>query len=484
MIRVGGVIHLTVTFLLALGATMLLPLAIGVAHGNGQWIPFAKAVAVLAVIGFVGRALTTKPQTALNVREGLLLVSTVWLCIAFFGGLPFYFSDYFGGMDDAFFESASAFTTTGATILENVDSVPMALQFWRHFAHWIGGMGIVLLGLAILPLLGTGGLSLYRAEFSGAKSEKLKPRIAETAMSLWKIYFALTVVEYALLRVAGMGSFDAICHAFSTLGTGGFSTKTASVGAFHSPAIEWIIVVFMFLGGINFTMHYRLWVERKASKFFSDSEIGAYLGITVAASALITGSLLFEGHADGFWDAVRTGTFQVTSILTTTGFATDDFERWAPFCQFILLGLMFIGGCTGSTAGGLKVARVLLLAKVVGREFKRMVERRGVFAIRLNGEAVPEQAIQSLLNLVYLTFLVNGVGCLALSVTGVDILTAISAVTACMFSIGPGLGSVGPAEHYGHLTAFAKCVLSLCMIAGRLEFYTLLVLLSPSFWRK
>lgn len=482
--RGGGVLHLIATLLLALAATMLLPLAIGMAQGGGQWVPFAQSIGVIGVIGLAVRVLTRRPDSALNVREGLLLVSTAWLCICFFGGLPFYFSHYFGGIDDAIFESSSAFTTTGATILENVDGVPMALQFWRHFAHWIGGMGIVLLGLAILPLLGTGGLSLYRAEFSGAKSEKLRPRIAETAMSLWKIYFALTVAQYALLRVAGMGSFDAICHAFSTLATGGFSTKTASIGAFHSPAIEWIVIVFMFLGGVNFTMHYRLWVERKAGKFFGDSEIRTYFGITMAASVLVTGSLLLDGHAGSFWDAVRTGIFQVTSILTTSGFATDDFERWAPFCQFILLGLMFIGGCTGSTAGGLKVARVLLLAKVVGREFKRMVERRGVFAIRLNGEAVPEQAIQSLLNLVYLTFIVNGVGCLALSVTGVDILTAISAVTACMFSIGPGLGSVGPAEHYGHLTAFAKCVLSLCMIAGRLEFYTLLVLLSPTFWRK
>lgn len=484
MIRFPGLLHIIGLFLLVLGAAMLVPLGYGLATSTPGLREMALAAAATLAPGAALFLVFRRPASELNVREAALLVSLVWFATGLFGGLPYLFSPHFPHFTDAFFEAASGFTTTGATVLGDVEVLPPSLQLWRHFSHWLGGMGIVLLGLAVLPLLGTGGLALYRAEFSGAKSEKLKPRIAETALSLWRIYLALTFALYVLLRLAGMTGFDAACHAFSTLGTGGFSTRTASIAAFQSPLIEWILILFMLLAGINFTFQYRLWVERNPRRFFADAEIRAYAAIFLAASLVITLFLLRDNHAPSLNDAFRTAAFQTASILTTTGFATADFERWAPAAQFLLLGLMFIGGCTGSTAGGLKVARVLLLGRVVGREFKRMVERRGVFAIRLGRDVIPEYAIQSLLNLVYLTFLFNGFACFLVAASGVDPYTSISAVTACMFSIGPGLGDVGPAEHYGHLPALAKWTLSACMIAGRLEFYTLLVLFTPAFWRK
>ncbi len=424
-----------------------------------------------------------RAETDLSVREGVLLVTLVWACVCFFGGLPFYFSPHFKSLTDAVFEAASGFTTTGATILEDVEVLPHGLQLWRCFTHWMGGMGIVLLGVAILPLLGTGGMHMYRAEFSGAKSEKLKPRIMETALSLWKIYVALTVVEFLALWWAGMSKFEAACHSFSTLGTGGFSSRTASVAGFESPLIEYIIILFMILAGINFTMHYRLWRQRQVRSFFSDVEIRAYLGILFLAALVMTISLVAEtGYP--WLEAVRAALFQATSIVTTTGFVTDDYEKWQPLCQFLLLTLMVIGGCTGSTAGGVKVSRFLLLRQVIRRQFRRIVEPRGIFAIRLGGHVIPENTVQVLLNLLYLAFIVFVAATLILAASGVDVLTAIAAVIASMFNIGPGLGNVGPVDNYAHFTPLIKWVLSFCMVCGRLEFFTALVIFMPSFWRK
>jgi trk system potassium uptake protein len=416
-------------------------------------------------------------------REAFLLVVLVWLAICFFGCLPFYFSPPFESFTDAFFESVSGFTTTGATILDNVEAVPPAVQLWRCFSHWIGGMGIVLLGVAILPLLSAGGMQLYRAEFSGAKSEKLKPRIAETAIALWHIYCAFTLAQYVALRLAGMGPFDAVCHAFSTLATGGFSTRTASLGDFASPVIHYITIFSMLMGGINFTRHYRLLVERKPATFFGDVEVRAYFAVVGVCTAVVLASLLWH-HDQPLESAFRHALFQVVSILTTTGFVTMDYETWPYLPQTILLALMLVGGCTGSTSGGLKIARLVLLFKVVSREFRRMVERHGVFKVRMGDQVIPEATIQNLLNLLYLGLLINLGSVFILSAFGVDVFTSISAVTACMFNIGPSLGEVGPTDHYGHLPGFVKWVLSGCMIAGRLEFYTLLVILTPFFWRK
>ena len=471
-------------FISALAIVMLVPLAYGVLTGGGGLRALALALAITALAGGFLMALSRRrPAREVKQREAILVVVLIWLGICFFGCLPFYFSPWFPDLTDAFFESASGFTTTGATVLDQVEVLSRPIQLWRCFSHWLGGMGIVLLGLAVLPLVGQGGMHLYRAEFSGAKSQRLTPRVFETTKALWKIYILLTLMEILALWLAGMDGFEAVCQSFSTLGTGGFSTRTASIAAFESPLIEYIVIVFMLLSGMSFIQHYRLWIERQPGSLWHDYEVRGYLLLLAAATALIASVLYGKNHL-GAEAAFRAALFQVTSILTTTGFVTDNYESWYPLCQLVLLMLMFVGGCTGSTAGGIKVARVLFLSRVVDREFRRMAEPQGVFTIRLGDETTPEAAVNGLLNLVYLSWLVIFFAWLLLTALGVDILTALSAVVACVFNVGPGLGGVGPTETYSHLPDAAKWILSLCMIAGRLEFYTLLVILTRAFWQR
>lgn len=483
MIRARVVIHVIGVFVLLLAAALLVPLFYALHADWSSLKPLALSFGICLVAGAVSFRAVRQVERDLSVREGLLVVALVWVVICGLGSLPFYLSGQFGGFTNAFFEATSGFTTTGATVLPRVEVLPPALQLWRCFTHWLGGMGIVLLGVAVLPLLSAGGMYLYRAEFSGARSEKLKPRITETALALWRVYAALTLTEFTLLWLAGLSSYEALCHTFSTLGTGGFSTRTASIAGFESPLVEWIIIVFMLLAGANFTRQYYLWIDRQPRRFFADIEVRFYFLIVLVGTAVIT-VVLLSNESLAFKDAVRVAAFQVTSITTTTGFVTADFEQWAPVAQLALFFLMFCGGCTGSTAGGLKVSRMLLLLKVVRREFRRLVERRGIFSVRMGDQVIPEQTIQNLLNLVYLALMVHVVATLILAALGQDIMTSISAVTACMFNVGPGLGTVGPAENYAHLPGLAKWVLSWCMIAGRLEFYTFLVVLFPDFWRK
>ena len=462
---------------------MTIPLVYGFVGREDGVRPLALALGVTAACGAALAWSLERPCREMTRREGLLLVVAAWITVCLFGSLPFYLSPYFPNFTDAMFEATSGFSTTGASILTDVEVLPRSLQFWRHFTHWLGGMGIVLLGVAVLPLVGHGGLQLYRAEFSGARSERLKPRIAQTALALWRIYVLLSIAEYLALRWAGMDRFEAICHTFSTVSTGGFSTRNLSVGGFNSPAIEIIVVVFMILGGASFIQHHRFWVERQPRRVLGDVEIRFYLLLIGAATAVVTVALLARSTYPAH-EALRRALFQVVTINTCTGFVTADYELWPPLTHLLLLALMYAGGCTGSTAGGLKSARIVLLGKVVGREFRRMVEPRGVFAVRLGGQVVPEPVIQSLLNLVYLALAVNFASCLLLAATGVDVLTSISAVASAMFNVGPGLGTVGPAENYAHLPGLAKWVLCGDMIAGRLEFYTVLVLLTPAFWRR
>ena len=478
--QIGRIIGL---FLIALAGAMMIPCAYSIATGGDDLAPLAAAVAVTAVAGGVLAGSCRRARRELTQREGILLTVAVWLAASVFGGLPFLFAPGIETFTDAVFESASGVTTTGASILVEVERLSRPLLLWRALSSWLGGMGIVVLVIAVLPLVGHGGMHLYRAEFSGASSEKLSPRVAETAGSLWGIYVALTGLLVGLLAVAGMGPFDAIAHAFATMATGGFSTRTASIGAFDSSTIEYITTLFMILGGCSFILHYRALIERRPIAALRDYELRNFLGLVALATLVEAALLLFE-RGYPLERALRTAVFQVSSITTTTGFATDDFEVWPPLGQLLLLALMFTGGCTGSTAGGMKVSRLLVLVKVVGREFKRMVERHGVFVVRLGGSVIPEPSIQSLLNLVYLAFVVNFASCLMLAAVGVDVFTAISAVAATMFNIGPALAGVGPTDNYAGLPAIAKWVLCFDMIAGRLEFYTLLVTVTPWFWRK
>lgn len=483
MIRWNIVLRFLSFILLGEACSLLLPLGLALAYRDAGLKPLLVSLAATALAALALRWVSKPAAEELHHKEGLFLVTITWLVICAFGALPFGLSPYYPSLTDAFFESVSGFTTTGATVLASVEALPPSLHLWRCFTHWVGGMGILLLGIAILPLIGVGGMELYRAEFSGARSEKLTPRIAETAKALWKIYLLFTVLEYAALRLAGMNRFESVCHSLSTMGTGGFSTRNMSVESFHSAAIEAVIIVFMLLAGINFTLHYRVLIEGKIRSVARDSELRFYLLVAAVTAAAVTVSLLFMADMRP-GSAVRSALFQVASIMTTTGFSSADFERWPSFAQMILLALMFVGGCAGSTAGGLKTSRIALLMKVVRREFQRVINRRGVFAVQQAGVPVSETTIQGLLNLVYLAFLVNFTSALILTACGVDILTAISSVAACMFNIGPGLGAVGPAEHYGHLPGPAKWTLTFCMLAGRLEFYTVIALFTPAFWRK
>ncbi len=473
-------------FILALAGVLLIPLSYSLFSSRADIYSLLAAVLVTAITGGVLLLLglsRSRPRRGLKLREGLLLATLIWVSICVFGSLPFYFSPYFSSFTDALFESVSGFTTTGATVLAQVESLSPPIHLWRCFSQWLGGMGIVLLGVAILPLIGQGGVHLYRAEFSGAKSQRVTPRVVETAKALWKIYLILSLLEILALYSAGMNLFDAVCHTFTTVATGGFSTRNASIAAFNSPTIEYIIIIFMLLSGISFIQHYRFWVDRNPKAVIKDYELQAYLSILFSASAVIAVVLVWR-HSYGLEEAVRAALFQVISITTTTGYMTQDYDAWYPLAQLILLILMFIGGCTGSTAGGLKVARIMLLGRMIGREFHRITEPQGVFTLRLGGESIPEVTVQSLLNLVYLAWLINFIACLLLSATGVDVFTSITAVATCVFNVGPGLGEVGPTDNFGHLPAVAKWVLAFCMIAGRLEFYTLLVIFTPSFWRR
>jgi trk system potassium uptake protein TrkH len=483
-VRISAVAHVLGQFLAMMSVTMLFPLGFAVFEGPASVRPVLTTFLATLIAGLLLIWRCPRPQGELWVREALLTVVAVWVSVALVGSLPFYLSGYFESFTDAFFESTSGFTTTGATILTDVEVLPSSLQFWRHFSHWLGGMGIIMLGIAILPLIGVGGMTLYNAQFAGSPSEKLKPRVLQTAHALWKVYLALTAAEFVTLWSAGMSAFDAICHTFSTLGTGGFSTRTASIAYYDSATIETILIVFMILSSLNFATQYRtLWVEHRPGSFLRDPEIDFHLTVIGAAALGVTLTLLLHsGFPAG--QAVRQALFQVTSIGTTTGFATADYELWHPFAQMTLLALMYLGGNTSSTAGGFKSFRMLVLARVIGRAMKIMVNRRQVVAIRIGGSIIPESALTSLLNLVFLAVIFNFVASLLLAASGLDLLTSFSAVPACMFSVGPALGSVGPAENYAHLPAFAKWVLSVTMLVGRVEFYTALVLLTPAFWRK
>jgi trk system potassium uptake protein TrkH len=471
-------------FLSVLAGLMLVPLLLGIAGDQpdtgafllGMDITLSTALILL----LLGRR---RPRQELRLREAVLLVVLAWVLVCLFGALPLWFTPAYAGFTDAVFESASGFTTTGATVIADVDGLSRPVHLWRSLSHWVGGMGIILLGLAVLPLLGQGGNVLYRAEFSGSSSERLRPRVMETARSLWRIYVFLTVTEIICLVAVGMDSFEAICQAFSTLGTGGFSTRTASIAGFQSPLVEYIVIFFMLVAGISFVQHFRFWVARDPRSVLGDYEVRSYLAVAAIAALIIGASLIVEG--DMSWDmALRASLFQAVSILTTTGFTTADYAQWSPVAQLMLILLMFIGGCTGSTAGGLKVARIVLLLQLIRREFRRFTEPLGVFRVHAGGTTIPDHAICGLVNLVLLAMLLALAASLVLTATGIDLVTAVSAVIACQFNVGPGLGGVGPAAHYGALPAISKWILTFCMIAGRLEFYTFLVVLTAVFWRR
>jgi trk system potassium uptake protein len=484
MIRWLEVLRIMMFLTFGIAACLAPPLIIAVVERDAGLLPLTLTVLFTSMVGGAGLYLTSgRNAEPLSQREAVLVVSLAWVVTGILGAIPFYVSPAFRSFTDSVFESVSGFTTTGASVLPAVEALPASLQFWRGFTHWLGGLGVILLMIAVLPLLGHGGVSLYRAEFSGARSDKLKPRIAETAAALWKIYIGFTIAGYLVLRLLGLSRLDAIFHAFAAIGTGGFSTRNSNIEAFNSAAVELVLIALMVAGGLNFTLHFRLIVLRQWRVFVRDSEVRLYLGLLTAATLLVAISLSSSLGA-GWWHSLRLSAFQVVSIMTATGFSSADFDTWTEFARFALLALMFVGGCTGSTAGGLKVARIVLLLKSVGRQMRTMVNRKSVYSVRFSGEPVQPGVITTALGLISVAVMLNLAATLALAATGVDLITSFSGVTACMFNVGPGLGAVGPAQNYAHLSLFAKWVLIFVMIAGRLEFFAFLAVFTPAFWRR
>ena len=471
------VIRVVGTLLLGVAAAMVPPAVVGIFEGLGG--PWMLSVAITGITG--GVALIATPKiVSISSREGLAIVGLGWVAIVLFGAIPFVLSGY-ASVERAVFESVSGFTTTGATIFEVIEDLPASILLWRSVSHWVGGMGIIVLGVAILPLIGVGGAQLFRAEVPGVSSDRLTPRIANTARLLWGVYVGLTVVLFLIYVVLGMPAFDSVNHAMSALATGGFSTRTQSIGA-YSPAIQWVTIVFMILAGTNFTLHHRMLTGRWKS-WFGDAEWRWYISI-MGIAAICT--FLSLGFALDDWSgtALRDSLFSVVAVVTTTGYGTADFAAWPSFVQVLLLGLMFVGAMGGSTGGGFKVVRLIAVAKHAAGEIRKLLHPRAVVVPKLGKRPIRGDVMLNIMAFLALYVATHGVGTLILAAMGYDLVTSTSATLAAMSSIGPGLGAVGPAENYAFMSAPAHVVLAALMLLGRLEFYTLLVLFIPETWSR
>ncbi|WP_029895208.1 TrkH family potassium uptake protein [Desulfohalovibrio reitneri] len=478
------ILHLIGVLVISIGLCMVFPVLFSLYYGQGDLDPLLQSMAITVGSGlllFLGTRGANK-QAAMSHREGMIITGLGWFAAGAFGSLPFLFSGEFASLTDAVFESFSGFTTTGASILTDIEALPRGLLFWRSFTHWLGGMGIIVLSLAILPFLGVGGMQLYRAEVPGPVPDKLKPRIKDTALTLWKVYLFFSALEAALLLLGGMSLFDALCHTFGTMATGGFSTRNASIAAFDSAYIQYVITLFMLLAGINFSLHYRL-LRGKPLALWRDPECRTFLGL-FAACLVIMVSCTYGDTYDSFWDSLRFGSFQVASILTTTGYATADYELWLPLCQIILLFLMFVGGSAGSTGGGMKVMRLMLLVKSSYKELMRLIHPRAVLHVKFGRKVVSDDVTRGIWGFFILWLLLFALGALTVAATGVDVMSSFAASLACIGNIGPGVGLVGPTDNYAFMSDFAKWVLILLMVLGRLEIYTIIILFIPEFWRK
>lgn len=414
-------------------------------------------------------------------KEGYIIVTLTWVSISAFGALPFHLHDAVPNFTDAFFETISGFTTTGASVFTNIEAIPKGLLFWRSMTHWLGGMGIIVLTLAILPILGVGGMQLFVAEAPGTTPSRLHPRIAETAKRLWGIYVLFTLIQTVLLMFGGMNLFDAINHAFSTMATGGFSTKNDSVASF-SPYIQYVLIFFMILAGTSFSLHYFA-LKGQLDKVLKNEEFQFYLGL-MGVFTLVISIVIFLTSQIGYEKAFRDSLFQVVSIVTTTGFVSTDYLQWKDSLWFLIFLLMFAGGCIGSTGGGIKMIRHLVLLKNMRLEFKRLIHPMAVIPVRINGKSIPTTIINNFLAFFMVYVVCIAIGSAVLTIIGLDFVSAAGAAVATLGNVGPGIGSVGPAANYSHVPMTGKWVLSFLMLLGRLELFTVLLLFSPSFYKK
>ncbi len=417
----------------------------------------------------------------ITCREAFVVVTFSWVIASVIGGLPYVYSGV--SFTDAFFEAMSGFTTTGATIFADVEKFPPGVLLWRSVTHWLGGMGIIVLCLAITPFIGGSGIELFKAESPTPIPEKLTPRLSTTALYLWLIYILLTAVETAALTKCGMSFYDAVNHSFATMATGGFSTHNASVAYFNSPAIEWIVTLFMFLAGVNFTLHF-LFLRGSLNAYFADDEFRWYTAITVTTAVAIALSAVAAKMAQPLSQTVRHAFFQTVTILTTTGFAVTDTLKWPYFTHLALLTVMFVGGCAGSTGGGLKVLRVMVLARSVKNDMIKTLQPKRVLCVRVGGKPQENELVRSILAFFVMYMLMLAAMSLALTWMGIDTLSSVSGVLACLSNIGPGLGQFGPASNYAAVPPAGKWVLSFAMLIGRLEITTVLMVFMPSTWRR
>ena len=478
--RVFRLIGLLVFFL---GLSMSIPVLVSLLYRDGSTWALGYSMAFTCSAGLLMYVAARREEaTSLSHRDGVAIVTFGWLAAGAAGAIPFLLSNSIPHFTDAYFESLSGFTTTGASILKDIEKIPPSILLWRSITQWLGGMGIIVLSIAILPFLGIGGMQLYKAEIPSPVVDKLKPRISDTAKTLWKVYILITSVEIALLLAGGMSLFDAVCHTFCTMPTGGFSPKNASIAHYNSPYFDAVIIVFMLLAGINFSLHYRF-LRGEVTIFGRDPECRVFLFMVGIFILLVTYDIYGSVYSS-LTAAFRYAAFQVSSIITTTGFVTADYDQWPSLSRNLLILCMFLGGMAGSTGGGMKTMRIMLLAKHAYQEIFRIIHPHAVTTVKLGGKAIPGDILSSIWGFFVLYLGIFVISALIMAALGLDIISAFSSVAACIFNVGPGLGSVGPVQNYLHVPFLGKWVLIFCMLLGRLEIYTVIVLLMPEFWRK
>jgi len=469
-----------------IGLAMLVPLGISIGFDDGAQTAYDEAIALTLFVGLLLWIGASRGGAAeLRVRDGFLLVALTWTIMPFFGSLPLLLQIDQLSFTDAYFEATSGLTATGSTVLVGLDHLPISINFWRTFMHWLGGLGVIVLAVAILPLLGIGGRQLFRAEVPGPmKESSLTPRIAETARGLWVVYILLTIACTLAFILAGMDQWEALMHAFSVMGLGGFSTKDASLGHFNSVPIELIAMGFALLSGINYATHFLALNQRSARPYLRDSEIPYYFSVMTLSIIGLTAYLMSYDVYESLWTALRYVAFHCISLATSLGFATTDYAAWPMFGQLWVLFLGSFYACSGSTGGGIKLMRAVILYKQVYREILRAMHPRAVHPVRLGGSVVPDGVLYAVLAFSFIYMVTIVTLTLVMTATGLDIVTSFSAVVATLNNTGPGLGAVGPASNFSPLTDFQTWVCSFAMILGRLELFTLLVVLTPAFWRK
>jgi trk system potassium uptake protein TrkH len=466
--------------LIFVGLTMMLPLLVALFYREIDSLSFLVSMGLTISVGQIMQRFSFSKQE-IRHREGFAIVTLGWILISIFGAIPFMLSGVFDNFIDAFFESVSGFTTTGATVILSLESLSHGILFWRSLSHWLGGMGIIVMSIAILPEL-AGSMQLFKAEAPGPVHDRLRPRIKETAKTLWVIYLLLTITQIIFLFFNDMPLFDSVLHAFGTVSTGGFSSRTLSVRAYNNLIIEGVMVFFMFLAGTNFTLHYQV-LQGNLKALFNNKEFRFYLFLVITAITLITINLRLQVYKT-FIESIRYAAFQTLSIISTAGFATVDYDIWPPFSRGILLVLMFIGGSAGSTAGGIKIIRIYALMKKGFQELYKLIHPRAVTSLKIGNRAVSEEVSTSILGFFFLYIIVFVVAAITLTSFGIDIISSISAVAATLGNIGPGLGLIGPLNTYVPLPITGKLLLAFCMLLGRLEIYTVLVFMLSGFWRK